>query len=490
MKEQHLKRTCSMVFLVHLITTIFTIIGLVSQLKMSDLAPVKSIVPLVLAIVVFIGCTAALFVTGGGRNYLISVSLCYGIVYTVMLILGSGNTPFPYMIPFLVAFVLTMDSLAVGIGAAIFGIANLIRILITIASAADKTTVIEGVMIEAIITILVIFTVVKGLSLVRQFFDESIEEVTQAAERNQKLVVKISDVAESVAGHAESMGEDLDAIAASTAMMDESMSNIMLGTQGTADAITSQTRQTQEIQNIIDMTHESAENVVSINDETAAALGQGMQVMDLLFDEVEKAKNASDEMEEASNALHDNTEEARGITNIILSISSQTNLLALNASIEAARAGEAGRGFAVVAEEIRNLAEQTRRETENITNIINELADNSDKVSRCVRISSDAAGMETEYAQTASGEFTTIRNKLDELTDAVKAINEQINSLRISNNEIVDSVSTLSATSEEISASTSEASVTSSKNVEMVDKFKKSMDDILNEIIELQKYTS
>lgn len=54
------------------------------------------------------------------------------------------------------------------------------------------------------------------------------------------------------------------------------------------------------------------------------------------------------------------------LTNDILSIAGQTNLLALNASIEAARAGEAGKGFAVVAEEIRQLAESSRRTADSI----------------------------------------------------------------------------------------------------------------------------
>ncbi|MEY4631172.1 MAG: hypothetical protein RIQ81_1292 [Pseudomonadota bacterium] len=71
--------------------------------------------------------------------------------------------------------------------------------------------------------------------------------------------------------------------------------------------------------------------------------------------------------------LGTSSQEIGNVIKVISSIAQQTNLLALNATIEAARAGEAGRGFAVVANEVKELAKQTARATEEITGKINAI---------------------------------------------------------------------------------------------------------------------
>ncbi len=88
-------------------------------------------------------------------------------------------------------------------------------------------------------------------------------------------------------------------------------------------------------------------------------------------------------------AIHDLSEAADRIgevVNLITEIANQTNLLALNATIEAARAGEAGKGFAVVAGEVKNLANQTARATDEIVGQIEDMRRATGQAVEAVRI--------------------------------------------------------------------------------------------------------
>jgi methyl-accepting chemotaxis protein len=160
----------------------------------------------------------------------------------------------------------------------------------------------------------------------------------------------------------------------------------------------------------------AASEQVSRNVATVAAGGEQMQASIR-----EIAKNANEAARVAKNAVHsanatnvtvaklgESSTEIGNVIKVITSIAQQTNLLALNATIEAARAGEAGKGFAVVANEVKELAKQTAKATEEISQKI------------------EAIQGDTKAAVGAIGEITVVINQINDISNAIaSAVEEQ-----------------------------------------------------------------
>ena len=134
------------------------------------------------------------------------------------------------------------------------------------------------------------------------------------------------------------------------------------------------------------------------------------------------AKNAvsvAQSTNETVNKLGESSQEIGNVIKVITSIAQQTNLLALNATIEAARAGEAGKGFAVVANEVKELAKQTAKATEDIGQKI------------------EAIQGDTKGAVKAIEEIGTIINQINDISNSIaSAVEEQT----VTTNEIGRSV--------------------------------------------------
>lgn len=105
-----------------------------------------------------------------------------------------------------------------------------------------------------------------------------------------------------------------------------------------------------------------------------------------------RARSESEQSRQLFEQLTNATQRIGDIVSLIEDIASQTNLLALNATIEAARAGDAGKGFAVVAGEVKNLASQTARATEDIANQVDEIRGLTDNVVSALHSVADVIG--------------------------------------------------------------------------------------------------
>lgn len=130
---------------------------------------------------------------------------------------------------------------------------------------------------------------------------------------------------------------------------------------------------------------------------------------------MEAIDRQTQQVTESVSELQGRSQEIGNILTLIVDIAGQTNLLALNAAIEAARAGEFGRGFAVVAEEVRNLANQTSKAAARISQLVQQIQEETTETVEQNRKMVLEVNAGTEAMEATDQAFTGIKTAIEEM---------------------------------------------------------------------------
>ncbi|MCW8914404.1 MAG: methyl-accepting chemotaxis protein [Magnetovibrio sp.] len=232
-----------------------------------------------------------------------------------------------------------------------------------------------------------------------------------------------------------SVGAVVETVSAAAAEMQGSARSVSSTADQTSSQATNVAAAAEQASANVQTVASAAEELSSSISEISRQVSQSTQIAGTAVSEVDGANQKVQGLAHAASKIGE-------VVALITDIADQTNLLALNATIEAARAGDAGKGFAVVASEVKNLANQTAKATE--------------------EISSQIGGIQgaTQDAVSAIGSIGGIITQINEISSAIAAAVEEQGA---ATSEIARNVEQASSGTQEVSSNISQVTLAASE---------------------------
>lgn len=416
--------------------------------------------------------------TSQNLKYVVVIGYC--IMYGYVLFTAANDLVFTYAIPMMIAYTLYGDKLLTIINGSIVVAINIISIIIPFLQGGVSKERIVNFEIQGLLMIVMVIYFIwtssrdmlfqrirtARLSIEQHHTSELLDDVLGVSGRMTESVKNITDQMHTLQGSVE------DTLS--------SMNEVSSGANESADAVQNQLTKTEEIQKHVTSVRDAAD---TINEDVKAAAGeveQGRVSIHRMGDLTEQVHTSGRDVQDALSTFQESASKMNTITELINSVASQTSLLALNASIEAARAGEAGKGFAVVASEISNLAGQTTSATQDINELIDGITSQLDTIVSTIDELLEAGEEESKCAEETTENFDRIAEKVREITERSSEMARAVDKLATANEEIVNSIQTISAITEEVNSHANETYASSEANQQIVSHIN-SLVDNLNE---------
>jgi methyl-accepting chemotaxis protein len=308
-------------------------------------------------------------------------------------------------------------------------------------------------------------------SALQTFKDNAIKQ-DEMAEKEKELVAlreqRTKRIEELVAQFEADSNQILTSVSAAASQMNTTSGEMSSVAQDTALRSNTVAAAAEEASVNVQTVAAAAEELSCSIEEINRQVGESSQIASDAVSKADANIATIKGLEEASNRIGE-------VVGLISDIAEQTNLLALNATIEAARAGEAGKGFAVVASEVKNLANQTAKATEEISGQVDEMQ----SVTRSAVTAIEAIGKTIESMNEIS---VSISTAIEEQGSATQEISRNVQEASAGTAEVTSNMQGVSEASTQTGTSSQQVLEASEGLARQANEMRKSVEEFIQGI--------
>lgn len=302
-------------------------------------------------------------------------------------------------------------------------------------------------------------------------YNDMIKNIGVLLESAKKTSTTVYETSTGLSSMAEETTASMSKVSMAVSEIAQGAMNLAENSQETVTSI-------GELSSKLDTISNVTSDMSNVSNNTKELSSEGIGIVNVLISKNSETMEATMKVADIVTNMNESVKKISTISDAITEITEQTNLLSLNASIEAARAGDAGKGFAVVASEIGKLAEQSKKSTEQITVLIEEIQEKADIVVQAMNGTKEINQEQNQAVTKTEKIFNDISASITDLTGKVIEVKSSVDEMQVQKQIFVTQIESTSAISEETAASTEEVTASAERVTETMSRFSQNTEDL------------